>query len=121
MSESMTLSDAIRLGAMLKPQEKGGSGLNGSCALRAAIDALGIDDHGALNYSALKQRYWFLWNYRSCPACSVEDETLAITYHLNDQHEWTREAIADWIATLEAQSDAPTDAELAPLTVRGVE
>lgn len=31
--------------------------------------------------------------------------------NLNDKHKWTREAIADWVATIEAQQ--PTE-ELAP-------
>lgn len=43
-----------------------------------------------------------LWRKVDCPACTRPQETAQRTIaHLNDKHKWTREAIADWIATLE--------------------
>ena len=37
-----------------------------------------------------------------CPACDGSPETFYnMIQHLNDQHQWTREAIADWLDTLD--------------------
>lgn len=118
----MKLSEAIRLGAMLKPQTFGrisgpvdgprlpGDVLGlrfalGTCALGAAYDAgwlrqredVGV--HDAPMY---------------CPACgqwSYADEVDAlvnhIVMHLNDEHRWTREQIADWVESVEHRLAAP--------------
>lgn len=110
---TMRLCEAIRLGAMLKEQEFGPSAKFGkSCALRAAQEALGIPAYvvagdltaeygGDLNYQALMDLYSFLnvgENVHHCPACdAVETDAIDVIYHLNDQHRWTREAIADWV------------------------
>lgn len=109
----MKLSEAIRLGAMLKPQGRelyidAGK----TCAVGAALDAIGVLD-------------WFLaqggdptdWfpelsrdinrppNSR-CPISGCDDSdarfNIASTiFHLNDDHRWTREQIADWVETIE--------------------
>lgn len=113
----MKLSEAIRLGAMLKPQGFGGTTKDASCALRAASDALGIPElrhllYYGLNYEELKGRFPFLRCEAHCPACSARnDDTLSIIWHLNDTHRWTREQIADWVATVEPQS-AKRDQEI---------
>lgn len=39
-----------------------------------------------------------------CPACEDTKSTMSILWsiiHLNDRHEWTREAIADWLDTID--------------------
>lgn len=102
----MRLSDAIRLGAMLRPQAfRGLFADHGSCALGAALDAIGagIDLGG---------RYP-LDRFEGAPAIrEVEIPCRCPWYmgglpldtaivHLNDSHHWTRERIADWVATLE--------------------
>ena len=107
----MKLSEAIRLGAMLKPQGSGRFYQNGrTCALGAALDAIGRLD---------TSREWSEYDLaeKSFPAlCAVatppdwdgySDPPLwrAIEW-LNDCEHWTREQIADWVATIEAQHEA---------------
>jgi hypothetical protein len=110
----MTLSEAIRLGAMLKPQVIGSVGNHGSCALRAAADAVGIEDgsFGQLDYFALAQRWPVLNVMRpACPACSRTATLMCQVYHLNDIHLWKREAIADWVETVERSLEDATHHE----------
>lgn len=110
----MRLSEAIRLGAMLKPQVFGALfvevnypapgdvfGLRsfvGTCALGAASDAVGQNPQ--------KQWLWVTNGLTKCPACqdySINPhDTIA---HLNDWHRWPREQIADWVATVEPHSN----------------
>ncbi len=116
----LTLSQAIRLGAMLHPQTFGqmemcddATTIVATCALGAARVALG---------DAAYQRVLDCDSTITCCPCldcqrrarEPEPFHLLIT-HLNDFHRWTREAIADWIATLEAH-ETPQDA--APELVR---
>lgn len=100
----MRLSEAIRLGAMLKPQGFGSSSMydpRRSCALGAASDAVGL---------ALDSYRWLrlakIWpqldeSYAS-PATRQVDRLLVVIYDLNDNRGWTRERIADWVETIEA-------------------
>lgn len=102
----MRLSEAIRLGAMLKPQAYGPFSSIGSCALRAACDAVGIHDRleGLFNYSELAVHFPLLRTlHQSCPVCGRRDDLMFVSYHLNDAHHWTRERIADWVESLEMQ------------------
>ena len=109
----MTLSEAIRLGAMLRPQAFGVKfdGV-GTCALGAALDA-----SGALGMSetveAKRYREWNLnawFQEATCPECGrIRSLFMEGTIpHLNDKHRWTRERIADWVETIEQQQDQPT-------------
>jgi hypothetical protein len=45
----------------------------------------------------------------ACPApsCGLVDTVTARVIHLNDVHKWTREAIADWLETLDADLSFP--------------
>lgn len=114
----MRLSDAIRLGAMIRRQGHGAlfsSSSEGfySCALGAAGEAGGLftarddgEEPDALAYVALRGR-WPVLNraVSGCAECDSfmyfprtgGDVTQMIT-HLNDHHCWTRERIADYIA-----------------------
>ena len=88
----MKLSEAIRIGARLRPQElRGHYFLDGrSCALGAAFEALGISSEAKLDlhaWSTLKERY-------SLPQTLHHEITSR-----NDRGQ-SRESIADW---LEAQ------------------
>lgn len=103
----MRLSEAIRLGAMLKPQHFGSLRSDdgvATCALGAAEEASG--------------ERWQVW-YGQHPACLQDTACPACTYvprfdlnqeptiaHLNDTHRWTREQIADWVETIEQQAGA---------------
>lgn len=114
----MKLSEAIRLGAMLHPQCYGttrewrGEMIVATCALGGAREAGYKDD---FNYSLTPR----------CPAepCFSRQCTMPLPNllaHLNDYHRWTRERIADFMATLEP---APADdsigepSSLRPVTV----
>src|SRR6266702_918790 len=102
----MKLSEAMRLGAMLKPQ---GFGLFDvirdelACALVAARLAIGLD-------KALLSEFPVLYEpVDKCPSCSLEYQfgLSQMVVHLNDDHRWTRERIADWIEA-NFERDAPT-------------
>jgi hypothetical protein len=121
----MTLSDAIRLGAEQRPQTEGAlfgwvnyvRGNLGSCAMGAAyegltgktllplMDLMPADDVGSYEdaWYRLKAAFPQLsMSSAGCPECRITvTHSLKFTIeHLNDVHEWTREAIADWIDTL---------------------
>lgn len=130
----MKLSDAIRLGAMLKPQATGRFlTLDGrTCAMGAALDA-----GGALGLPALRD---FDVNEPACEALAalydrwpvlaavvtahgLRDTVLIHILALNDMRGWRREQIATWVATVEPPepseiSESPvTDAAVNLLTV----
>lgn len=105
----MRLSEAIRLGAMLKPQAFGTLWRGvGSCALGAAYDALGC---APFEFPREIERF-AAQTIAVCPACEScwgpwpPLSGVAVIGHLNDDHRWTREQIADWVARVEL-TDAP--------------
>lgn len=101
----MKLSEAIRLGSMLGPQVFDGlfDGNGGACAIGAAYLAIGqitgpLRDHFP----------WASHMTNQCPACPHRGLINgAVVAHLNDHHYWTREAIADWIETIEPKEAEP--------------
>ena len=107
----MKLSEAIRLGAMIRPQVIGGYVEHGTCALGAAADASGIpaafdtiQNRPCIDYTALADRFPVLHAMVDHPAATlVTDCVESIIWELNDVCHWTREAIADWVATIEPQ------------------
>lgn len=130
----MKLSEAIRLGAMLKPQCFGRYFYrDGSCALGAAADALGVqvDQLCVGNGTIVPQIYASNWPRSSvtfmfmtvpplCPACGQQRAAVdCLIRHLNDEHRWTREQIADVVARIEAQQElqAPVEAPREPVAV----
>lgn len=99
----MRFSEAIRLGATLRPQAYGRLFDRGrSCAIGAAYEAAGVSD----SHSVLPEG-WFDFLIRQggqqCVECGelLTDNYKAIS-HMNDFHFWTRERIADFVETLEA-------------------
>lgn len=102
----MQLSEAIRLGAMLKPQ--GFYHLfkdDHTCAFGAALQAIGINTSGD---AIAKGSYNIQWPWTTlpgtCPECGLQYGHAPIT-HLNDEHQWTRERIADFVQTIEPKED----------------
>lgn len=105
----MKLSEAIRLGAMLRPQAfyTAFDG-HGTCAWGSAFEANGYRP------ICRTDKWCPLWCNnpwkklfeisRQCPVCADRISSDAIA-HLNDTHKWTRECIADWVETIEAQAD----------------
>jgi hypothetical protein len=119
----MKFSEAIRLGATLRPQTRGEyftPGGRRSCALGAAIDAIGLElvpcdglarDRDTGKLADFKWKYvwpqeWVavIMHMTFCPACDVfVGEVRGIISHLNDKHRWTRERIAaDFVARVES-------------------
>lgn len=114
----LSLSQAIRLGAMLKPQAFGQL-FDGesSCAQGAAADALGM---GIDTWTAGTPTIWFTswpdnvqWMFSTtppaCPECGQMRAAVdCLIRHLNDEHRWTRERIADHVEQIEQQQAAST-------------
>lgn len=101
----MKFSEAIRLGAMMKPQAFGTSfdGI-GTCANGAARDAIGLLGNVNGDIGRL-----FPLGLKVMELCAVCGKLLSVPSvggfiaHLNDDHEWTRERIADFVETMESQ------------------
>lgn len=118
----MKLSLAIRLGAMLRPQGKNNEamiwwvGERPTCALGAAMHALNLKNESVIRqdawitnsiYPLIVARYEWIDTLKvQCPACTDSRRVIATIYSLNDTHRWTRERIADWVATVEPQDTA---------------
>lgn len=86
-------SEAIRLGCLLAPVQSFGAYMDGegtACASRA------------MHLGGLRTKADFDavgWRRLGCP---VEDHPSPgnVMAHLNDDHRWTREAIADWLESV---------------------
>lgn len=129
----MRFSEAIRLGAMLRPQGFGGlfvlnfmvgGGENvASCALGAAAEASGAkvpDVRSVMLFGSdadalvmVERRWPFLRasGEIECPlGCkpSLSHARIAdlggMVAHLNDRHSWTREEIADYVAAFDGDA-----------------
>lgn len=111
----MKLSEAIRAGAKMRPQAFGVSRdhKGGTCAFGAAWD--GVTEFYARAPSRLSEMLdngEVLYSTeapcpaRGCPGVEgphYQDPELAtsVMMHLNDYHRWSREAIAEWVETIE--------------------
>jgi hypothetical protein len=103
----MTLSDAIRLGSMIRPQAfEWLFSDGGSCALGAALEATGTEYRANCFMEDAMNSMPAEWQMGAtvCPACPACSSRILIITHLNDSHKWTREAIAAWLETV----DQPT-------------
>ena len=108
-AKPMRLSEAIRLGAMMKPQAFGVliDDNGGTCALGAAYDAVGIKfDASGIPNGYLDELD--LWLHRiielqaaTCPECGLNTPAIGLIPHLNDAHRWTRQRIADFVGLYE--------------------
>lgn len=127
----MKLSDAMRLGATFRAQafgllfvENKDGGID-SCALGAVCEV-----HGMQPVLDQQLPEWLFDTYPEldnvhtiCPVslCYATDSRsiLSVIVHLNDHHQWSREAIADWLDsitldTMPATVEAPAQVEAAP-------
>lgn len=101
MKHFCSFSEAIREGANLHPQGYYYFFEDGETyAFGAGREAIG--GH-TLHYSEVYRLYPYLDAYvADCPACGGGAPSLArVMFHLNDDHKWTREAIADWLESEE--------------------
>lgn len=113
----MKLSEAIRLGAMLRPQGFGRSydkRNGGTCAFGAACEACGIDVTDDKATGAAKLAWYGFYASLMGVPCPVCNASGSVTIpHLNDHHHWTRERIADWVESIENTLDASKEAPCA--------
>jgi hypothetical protein len=110
----MKLSDAIRLGSMTVPQHFGALFLFerpyvqnddippilSACAAGSALMAIGVLDKGR-GWSTATYWPWTADMSVTCPYGDGRKIVCDMIVHLNDSHMWTREQIADWVATIE--------------------
>jgi hypothetical protein len=104
----MKLTEAIRLGATLKPQiYENWFRDGGTCVIASAFDAVGqldallksIDMPKLIQAAGWEQEFI---TSSSCPACNTPlnySHLTVMMMHLNDFHKWTREDIASWVET----------------------
>ena len=116
----MKLSEAIRLGATMQPKRKGHCAIlymdnKGTCALGAAAQAMG------LHIPTLAEGYipiWAMWPWLQTmsthPVTGERVEATKNIWMLNDTDDWTRERIADWVATIEPKESH----DLQPIAVK---
>ena len=122
----MRLSDAIRRGAKMRPQNIGSffseKGSGSTCALGAAAEGCGVLG-ACLNSSSLyplNNRWPMMYDSHHESPCGCIPTGWMLhnqIAHLNDIHKWSREAIAEWVETIEnKQEPHPPRAEgdLAP-------
>ena len=119
----MKLSEAIRLGSMMRPKQTFGMFVdidnNSSYAIGAALEAIGMEANGTF---APTVSYEILFNHftpdmgnirskcpiRNCPINFDKENIVQLIVHLNDDHRWSRERIADFVESLElAQIEIP--------------
>lgn len=110
----MKLSEAIRLGSMIRPQAFGDHFRGGgSCAMGAAMEAVGM------TRGSEEPPEWLAMlsatGIRGCPVCHApQNNAIGVSIHLNDWHRWTREQIADWVETIERQTEQPQQISAPP-------
>lgn len=113
-TSNLSLSQAIRLGSMLAPQAFGVpvSADGGRCVVLTAVLACGVDLRLGTGWGPLRSMFPIASVMATCPhaRCGGEidytGDVLGVMIHMNDAHHCTRETIADWVATIEAQQPA---------------
>lgn len=109
----MKLSEAIRMNGMMVPQGFGGHSMGSvmePCALGGALQSIGKQHANKMddNYCEVRQTWpWASRLYVDCPSeCGRgTNAVMSCIYHLNDRHRWTRQQIADWVASIEPQEE----------------
>jgi hypothetical protein len=132
---AMKLSEAIRLGAMMKPQGREMLGRSGStCAIGAALDAVGklagkelcIDGGAAELWPILDE---FVPTPESAAAAKRKLSirapaqsycVMSLVFFMNDEMYLTREEIADWVEGIERSLEPQSPAAGEPETVVSV-
>ena len=104
------LAQFIRSGATRRPEQAFGDyyrGRSASCALGAAYEGMYRLPSQAGGLRPTKDLEWFFdcleGSVRKCPHGNDCRKTLslaAIMVHLNDDHKWSREDIAQWLESL---------------------
>lgn len=113
----MKLSEAIQLGALLGPQGFvfGPRGyVPGDCALAAAGRAIG---QSCMRQDPAHAIWPWLAQHVECPVCRKVSGAHYAVWHLNDDHLWTRERIAEWVASIEPQETTSAESVRQPEAV----
>jgi hypothetical protein len=100
------LASFIRDGMRRRPDQAFGDyykGKSASCALGAAYEAMYRLPDDAAGQRPTRDLDWFfdcLDTVKACPAegCKKRLFLAALIVHLNDDHRWTRDDVADWLA-----------------------
>ena len=99
----MYLSDAIRIGSAMKPQAFGAMFHNGgSCAVGAAWDGVRLNNGTMESLNGQGQLFTAL-HERGCGVCQYHNPDGWAIPHMNDIHRMSREAIADWVESVEIE------------------
>ena len=110
MKHFCTFSEAIREGAKLRPQGRRfyfPQWGERSCAFGAGMEAVFGNQHESPNEIELLYPYLSKISLPSknpvCPDCKEVQSgcLMTVIFHLNDDHLWTREQIADWLESEE--------------------
>lgn len=98
----ISLSEAIRIGSRISPQVSGtfDDGQGGTCALGAAGWAAGLSGSG-INMARLSKVWPIIDMLVIHPVLNQPCPLRATVMNLNDQHHWSRDEIAGWVATVE--------------------
>lgn len=104
---AMKLSEAILLGAMMKPQAvRALFNHDGACALGGALLAVGATGEPALG--SVRNRWPGVFTVSAdCPSCGRSGPVFGVITHLNDNHRWAREQIARWVTAIEPLDPIP--------------
>ena len=100
------LAEYIRVGMKRRPDQAFGDyyqGHTASCALGAAYEAMYRLPDEAAGKRPTRDLDWFfdcLDTVKPCPGegCKKRLHLAALLVHLNDDHRWSRDQIADWLA-----------------------
>lgn len=126
----MKYSEAIRLGAMMSPGQAYGElrDSNGNtCARGAAMDAIGILDgwirgRDITAFQKMESQFPIEKAPASCPLCkgswAYPYDVITAVVHLNNEHKWTRQQIADWVETKERELEQAAEPELVTVAAR---
>lgn len=88
------------MNGMCKPQGFGeGSmySIDAPCVIGGALQSV----NKAQNFAVFDNTWPWTREVSYCPACDEKVIIGAIIWHLNDQHRWSRAAIAEWVASVE--------------------
>jgi hypothetical protein len=91
-------SEAIRLGCLIAPvQAFGGLGKREVGGVQTACVLMAID---LASNGSLATFQMFAVAQMVCPECEQANSGGRVMVHLNDDHRWSRERIADWLEGL---------------------
>ena len=108
------LASFIRAGAERRPEQAYGDyfkGQRASCALGAAYEGMYRLPRQAEGLHPTKDLEWFFdcleGTIRRCPGgdgCQKRLSLASIIVHLNDDHRWSREQIAQWLEAVNGKA-----------------